>query len=139
MDAVMANAMIVWPEGKEKRSGGSSVAQQLGSVAHGRSRPARFFTQKNTAQPMPAEASPVRIASIREDPPKSATNAPTPIQSHPSPAREAATIHVRSQRGGRQRLTRLIKRRSPAAIIRIMANLPPACCAGPAPAGHLPF
>src|SRR5579859_350413 len=100
MGTATAKAMMVWPEGKEKRSGGKSVAQQCGSVTHGRSRPVKRFTRKNTAHPAAAEISPVSRARNRRGPPKNNNARPKAIHSPPSPARDDAIIHTRNHRGG---------------------------------------
>src|SRR5580658_3750575 len=104
---------MVWPEGKENWSGGSKVAQQWGSIAHGRLRAHRRFSLRNNAMPTPADDVAAPSARNRSGPPNRATTKPMAYHSHPSPPRVAAIIHIRIQRGGRQRFTVRIRRFSP--------------------------
>src|SRR6478752_2608415 len=111
-----ANAVMVWPDGKENWSGGSSVAQQCGSISHGRLRPDSFFRDMNRPTPTnaadPAEATAVNLSV----PPNNRIDNPVRYQSQPSPARLAAIARRRTQRGAGHLLTLRISFRSRVAI-----------------------
>src|ERR1035441_10098345 len=81
-DSATANAVMVWPEGKENRSGGSRVAQQCGSKVQGRRRPVAFFKVRKMAMPEAAARAAAPTARKRMGPPKSSTTAPRPYQVH---------------------------------------------------------
>src|SRR5665213_464083 len=100
MGTATANAMMVCPDGKEKRSGGSSVAQQCASFTQGRSRPVTRLTRKKTIQPAAEEIPPTVSASKRRDPPNNSKISPSATHRPPSPARDDAIIHARNHLGG---------------------------------------
>ena len=88
----MANAVIVWPEGKENWSGGSTRDQQCGSRWQGRWRWLIFFSALNTKTPAMAAEPAAQTAAKRAGPPKRSNIPARLYQSQPSPMRVAAII-----------------------------------------------
>src|SRR5258708_26060039 len=97
-DSATANAVIVWPDGKENWSGGSSVAQQCGSKVQGRLRPVDFFKVRKMAIPEAAARAAAPTAAKRIGPPNSRITAPIPYHSQPSPPRVAHNAQRRIHR-----------------------------------------
>jgi hypothetical protein len=98
------------PEGKEKRSGGTRRAQQIGSIVHGRCRSVRRFSAKNN--PIPQVAAIADAATPRLFPSSQRIRISKPTQSQPSPARVDDIIQKRTHRGGDQIFSFRINRRS---------------------------
>src|SRR5690348_8067489 len=111
-----ANAVIECPEGNENWSGGSSVAQQCGSISQGRFRPDSFLSDLNTPTPTSAAEPAEATAVIRSAPPHNRMDSPTRYQSQPSPARVAAIAKWRTHRGAGHLLTLRISFKSRVAI-----------------------
>src|SRR5687768_13036885 len=105
----IANAVIECPDGNENWSGGNRLAQQCGSRAHARLRPAVRLRIRNTATPSPTDMAAAAIALKRSLPPNSKTAAAIGDQSQPSPPRVAQIIHNRIQCGACHLWTRLIR------------------------------
>ncbi len=83
------------------------LQQQCGfEPRKGAFRPKAAFSLRNRAIPTLTATTAASNARNLSEPPTRATIIPIAYQSHPSPPRVAATIHSRSQRGGRQRFTR---------------------------------
>src|SRR5216684_2312646 len=112
MTSAMENAVIVWPDGNENLSGGSTFDQQCGSIWQGLGRWLNLFSALNTKIPRTAADPAAPIAEKRCGPPYASSIRPRPYQIHPSPIRVAAIIQTRNQRGARQQFIRRISRRS---------------------------
>ena len=80
---------MVWPEGNENWSGGSSVAQQCGSKAQGGCVPSTFLIRRNSSMPVRRGQRRRLAARKRCSPPNSRITAPMAYQSQPSPPRVA--------------------------------------------------
>src|SRR5207245_11589053 len=104
------NAVIVWPEGNENLSGGSTFDQQCGSIWQGLGRWLSLFSALKTKMPRTAAEPAAPMAAKRWGPPYASSISPRPYQIQPSPMRVAAIIQMRIQRGARQRFIRRISR-----------------------------
>ncbi|MGB8662228.1 MAG: hypothetical protein WCD34_17490, partial [Candidatus Acidiferrum sp.] len=83
------NAVIVWPEGNENRSGGNTFDQQCGSNWQGRGRWLSFFNPLKTIIPMIAAHPAAPSAENLCGPPSINSMTPSPYHSQPQ-ALEAA-------------------------------------------------
>src|SRR5258707_24399 len=106
----MENAVIVWPDGNENRSGGSTFDQQCGPIWQGLGRWLSLFKILKTRMPKTAAHPAAPMAEKRCGPPYASNISPRPYQIQPSPMRVAAIIQMRIQRGARQRFIRRISR-----------------------------
>src|SRR5436853_3456768 len=106
----MENAVIVWPEGNENLSGGSTFDRQCGSIWQGLGRRLSLCRALNTKMPKTAADPAAPMADKRCGPPYASNISPRPYQIQPSPMRVAAIIQMRNQRGARQRFIRRISR-----------------------------
>src|SRR5215472_7590700 len=106
----MENALMVWPEGKENLSGGSTFDQQCGSIWQGRARWLKCFSALNTKIPKTAAAPAALTAANRCGPPKPRSKKPSAYQIQPSPKRVTVMVQTRTQRGARHRFIRCITR-----------------------------
>src|SRR5580698_3646005 len=98
----MENAVMVWPDGNENRSGGRTFDQQCGSNWQGRCRWLSLFNALNTKIPKKAANAAAPIAENFCGPPSINNMTPSPYQSQPSPILVARIIHRRTHRGARQ-------------------------------------
>src|SRR5438046_4842723 len=90
---------MVWPDGKENRSGGKMCAQQCGWISHGRLRPDVFLSKTKIPIPITAAEPAAAVAVNRSAGPNSKITNPTRYQSQPSPARVAAIAAKRTHFG----------------------------------------
>src|SRR6266702_4466182 len=104
----MEKAVIVWPEGNENWSGGSTRDQQWGSRWQGRWRWLIFFNPLKTTTPASAAEAAMLTTAKRFGPPAIRRITARPYHSQPSPMRVAAIIQKRIQRGAFHRLMRRI-------------------------------
>src|SRR5579864_2422695 len=110
MTSAMEKAVMVWPEGKENLSGGSTFDQQCGSIWQGRGRWLNSFSALNRKIPSIAAAPAEATAENRRGPPKPSNKKPRPYQIQPSPRRVTVIVQMRIQRGARHRFIRCINR-----------------------------
>ena len=82
------------------------MAQQCGS--NGRFRPITRFSRMNSPTASAADIVAAPTATNRSSPPNSRIPSPSAYHSHPSPARDAASIQTRNQRGGIQHSPRAV-------------------------------
>src|SRR5581483_5642532 len=90
---------MVCPEGNENWSGGSRLAQQCGSISHGRLRPDSFFNKIKMPTPARAAEPAAAMAVRRPLPPNSKMANPTEYHPQPSPAGVAAISKKGTERG----------------------------------------
>src|SRR5258708_35284101 len=102
----MENAVIVWPDGNENLSGGSTFDQQCGSIWQGLGRWLSLFSALNTKMPRTAADPAAPMAEKRYGPPYASNISPRPNQIHPSPMPVAAILPMRNHPRARHRFTR---------------------------------